>query len=97
MGMTKVQLRPKGTITLPRELRRRYQLAEGEVFTLVDLGGGSFLLTPHVSEVARLGDQVSAILAEEGVSVDEIIDTLDQEREQYYRERYAETKSVSGQ
>jgi bifunctional DNA-binding transcriptional regulator/antitoxin component of YhaV-PrlF toxin-antitoxin module len=79
MGTMTVQLRQKGTITLPRELRRRYQLDDGEVFTLVDLRGGSFLLTPHVSIVAQLGDQVAAILADEGVSADEIINVLDQE------------------
>jgi bifunctional DNA-binding transcriptional regulator/antitoxin component of YhaV-PrlF toxin-antitoxin module len=97
MDPTTVQLRQKGTITLPRELRRRYNLGEGEVFTLVDLGGGSFLLTPRLSTVAQLGDRVASILAEEGVSVDEIIAALDQEREDYYREQYAETKRPSGQ
>ena len=97
MATTTVQLRQKGTITLPRELRRRYNLGEGEVFTLIDLGDGSFLLTPRLSAVARLGDQVAAILTEEGVSADEIIAALDQEREDYYREHYGETRPVSGQ
>ncbi len=86
-----VQIRRKGVITLPVELRRRYDLAVGDIFTLLDLGDGSFLLTPHVSQVARLGDQVSQVMAEESVSLKEMLETLDQERENYYREHYVQT------
>ena len=50
-----VQIRRKGLITLPVELRRQYGLSEGDVFTLVDLGDGSFFLTPRVSQLAHSG------------------------------------------
>ena len=86
-----VQIRRKGVITLPIALRRRYSLDEGDVFTLVDLGDGSFLLTPRVSRVARLGDQTARLMAEEGVTLEEMLEALDQEREAYYREHYAQT------
>jgi len=86
-----VQIRRKGVITLPIELRRQYNLDEGDVFTLVDLGGGSFLLTPRVSQVARLGDQVAWLMEEEGVTLEEMLEALDQEREIYYQEHYAQT------
>lgn len=85
-----VQMRRKGVITLPVELRRQYDLDEGDVFTLVDLGDGSFLLTPRVSQVARLGDQVSRLMAEESVDLEEMLETLEQERETYYREHYGQ-------
>jgi len=88
---TTVQVRRKGLITLPIELRRRYNLDEGDVLTCVDLGEGAFLLTPRVSQVARLGDQVARLMEREGVSLDDVLDTLDQEREDYYREHYAQT------
>lgn len=86
-----VQIRRKGLITLPVELRRQYNLSEGDAFTLMDLGDGSFLLTPRVSQVARLGDQVARLMAEEGVTLEEMLETLDQEREAYYQEHYAWT------
>jgi bifunctional DNA-binding transcriptional regulator/antitoxin component of YhaV-PrlF toxin-antitoxin module len=85
-----VQIRRKGVITLPVELRRRYGLGEGDVFTLMDLGDGSFLLTPRVSQVARLGDQVGRVMAEEGVDLEEMLEALDQERELYYQEHYVQ-------
>ena len=85
-----IQMRRKGIITLPIELRRQYDLDEGDVFTLMDLGDGSFLLTPRVSQVARLGDQVTRLMAEEGVDLEEMLETLEQERETYYREHYGQ-------
>jgi bifunctional DNA-binding transcriptional regulator/antitoxin component of YhaV-PrlF toxin-antitoxin module len=86
-----VQIRRKGLITLPVELRRQYGLGEGDVFTLVDLGDGSFLLTPKVPQVARRGDQVARLMEEEGVTLEEMLEALDEERESYYQEHYAQT------
>ena len=73
---TTVQIRGKGTVTLPIELRRKYNLDEGDIITLIDLGDGSFLLTPIVSKVDRFGDRVAQAMAEEGVSLDEILSAL---------------------
>jgi len=86
---TTIQIRGKGTVTLPVELRRKYGLDQGDIITLIDLGDGSFLLTPIVTKVDRLGDRVAQAIAEEGVSLDEIMTALDEERERYYQERYA--------
>lgn len=90
MTTVTVQIRRRGVLTLPAELRRRYDIDEGDAFTLVDLGEGSFLLTSQVSRVAHLGDQVARLMEEEGVTVDEILETLDEEREAYYREHYVQ-------
>ncbi len=89
MSLT-VQLRKKGSLTLPVEIRNKYDLEEGDVFTLIDFGDGSFILTPRVLQVNRLSDRVAMILEEEGVSLDELINTLHEERENYYHDHYAE-------
>lgn len=85
-----IQIRQKGVITIPVELRRKYGLSEGDIFTLVDLGEGAFILTPGSSEVARLGDQVAKILREEGVSTEDLLRALEEEREEYYKEKYVQ-------
>jgi AbrB family looped-hinge helix DNA binding protein len=84
-----IQIRKKGSITLPAELRSKYGLDEGDVFTLIDLGDGSFLLTPRLSQVNRSGDRVAEILAEKDVSLDDLLKTLDEERDRYYQDHYA--------
>ena len=89
MTMT-IQIRKKGGLSLPVEFRDKYNLNEGDVFTLIDLGDGSFLLTPRISQVNRLGDRVSEILEAEEVSLEDLLKTLAEEREDYYRDHYAE-------
>jgi bifunctional DNA-binding transcriptional regulator/antitoxin component of YhaV-PrlF toxin-antitoxin module len=89
MSAITIQVRKKGNITLPMDLRTKYKVNEGDIFTLIDMGDGSFMLTPRISQVNRLGDRVAEILSEEGVSLDDLLSTLDEEREQYYREHYA--------
>jgi AbrB family looped-hinge helix DNA binding protein len=88
---TTIQIRKKGSLTLPKELRNKYKLDEGDVFTVIDLEDGSFLLTPRVSQINRLGDRVSELLSEEGVSLDDLLSTLDAEREDYYHDHYAKS------
>lgn len=87
---TTIQLRGKGTLTLPVELRRKYGLQEGDALTLIDLGEGSFLLTPQLTQLDRLGDRVAQALADEGLTLEDILLTLREERERYYHERYVE-------
>lgn len=84
-----IQIRQKGLITLPVAIRRQYDLSEGDVFTLVDLGDGSFLLTPQVSQLAGLGDRVARLMKDEGVTTEEMLEALEEERETYYQEHYA--------
>jgi bifunctional DNA-binding transcriptional regulator/antitoxin component of YhaV-PrlF toxin-antitoxin module len=89
MAANKIQIRKNGSLTLPGELREKYGLNEGDVFTLIDLGDGSFLLTPQLSQVNMFGNRVAHILEEGEVSLDELLSGLDEERQSYYREHYA--------
>lgn len=89
MANNTIQVRKKGNFTLPMDLRAKYGVDEGDIFTLIDMGDGSFLLTPRISQVNRLGDRVAEMLGAEGVSLDDLLRTLDDERERYYQERYA--------
>ena len=82
MTTTTVHIQRRGTFALPVELRRQYNLNQGDAFTLVDLGG-AFLLTPQVSRMTRLGGQLAHLMDKEGVSLEEMLETLDQERETY--------------
>lgn len=88
---TTLQIRSKGSLTLPAELRRKYGINEGDVMTLVDLGDGAFVLYPGLTAVDRLGDRVAQLMAEEDISLDEVLEALDEERQRYYQERYVAT------
>jgi len=86
--MTTVQMRGKGTITFPAKLRTKYKLQEGEVFTIIDLGEGTFLLKPMVSQVNKLSNRIAKRLKEENVTLDDLLQALDEERKIYYQENY---------
>ena len=81
--MTTIQIRAKGLVTLPVELRRKYGLQEGDVLSLIDLGDGCILLSPKISQVARLGDEVARIISAKGISTEEMFQALEEERERY--------------
>ncbi|GAB4497516.1 MAG: hypothetical protein OHK003_06390 [Anaerolineales bacterium] len=86
--MTKVQLRSKGTITFPASFRKKYGLEEGEVFRLIDVGDGSFFLVPMESKVMKSADKVAKKLKEANVSLEDLLEILDEERRNYYKEHY---------
>lgn len=70
-------------------LRNKYGLDEGDVFTVIDMGDGSFMLTPRLSKINRLGERVSKVLDSEGLSLDDLLTNLDEERENYYHDYYS--------
>ena len=83
MSAMNVKLRRKGVFTLPASLRRKYGFKDNDTFALEDLGNGCFMLVPQFSRVARLGDQVAQVMAEEGVSFEEMLQALDEARQDY--------------
>jgi len=83
---TTVQMRAKGSLTIPSDLRQKYGFEEGDVFTLVELGDGSFILTPRLSIVPKLVAEMEAIRAEAGVTLDDLLSGLPEVRRQLYAE-----------
>jgi bifunctional DNA-binding transcriptional regulator/antitoxin component of YhaV-PrlF toxin-antitoxin module len=87
---TTIQLRSKGTLTIPSDVRERYAFEEGDVFSLVDLGDGSLLLVPRVSMVPKLVAEIEALRIEAGLSVEDMLADLPAIRQAVYRERYGD-------
>ena len=55
-----VQVRGRGTLTLPASLRAKYRLDEGDPLTLVDLDG-AVLLSPRFLVVPRLAAEMERL------------------------------------
>lgn len=83
-----VQVRQRGTLTLPAELREKYGIQPGDTFRLVDLDG-IFVLTPMVTIVPELAREIERARLEAGLSTEELLSGLREQRERYYRENYA--------
>ena len=82
-----VQVRKRGVFTLPAELRQKYGIEEGDVFRLVDLDG-IFVITPMMPMVPELAREIERLRQEAGLSIEELLASLRQERERTYQEKY---------
>jgi bifunctional DNA-binding transcriptional regulator/antitoxin component of YhaV-PrlF toxin-antitoxin module len=87
-----IQIRKRGVLTLPSELREKYTIQEGDTYRLVDMDG-IFVLTPMVPMVPELAREIERIRQESGLSLEELLDGLKEEREQYYQEKYESSQS----
>jgi AbrB family looped-hinge helix DNA binding protein len=81
--VTTIHIRSKGTITIPTELRNKYGLKEGEVLNIIDLGNGSFLLSPRRSRVDEIADKICVDLEAKGESLESMLTTLREVRKEY--------------
>jgi bifunctional DNA-binding transcriptional regulator/antitoxin component of YhaV-PrlF toxin-antitoxin module len=74
-----VQLRQRGVLTLPRKLREKYGLEEGDPLTIVDLEG-MLLLNPKPSVLPKLAAEFDRLRRKAGVSVKDLMDGLPRQR-----------------
>ena len=89
---TVIQVRSRGVITLPSELREKYGIESGDIFRLVDLDG-VFVLTPIVPMVPELAREIERIRLEAGLSTEELLQGLREQRERYNQEKYGTGKA----
>ena len=68
---TTIQIRQRGTLTLPAALREKYGLGDGDPLTLVDLDG-AILLTPKVLTVPRLAEQLERLRRKKGLELKDL-------------------------
>jgi AbrB family looped-hinge helix DNA binding protein len=82
MNTTTIQLRKRGTITLPVTIREKYRLEEGDPLTLIDLGEGVFL-SPKRSLLPKLAQEIERLRQKHGVSTEELIAGVAEQRAKY--------------
>jgi AbrB family looped-hinge helix DNA binding protein len=82
-----VQVRQRGTLTLPAGLREKYGIQPGDTFRLIDLDG-VLVLTPMVTMVPELAREIERARLEAGLTTEELLGALREQRERYHRENY---------
>ncbi len=80
-----IQVRNRGVITLPAELREKYGIENGAILRLVDLDG-VFVLTPMVPMVPELAREIEKARLEAGLTIEQVIQGVREQREQYHRD-----------
>ncbi len=87
--MTSVQVRQRGTLTLPIDVRERYNIQAGDTYRMLDLDG-VLIFTPMAPMVPELAREIERTRIASGLTVEELLVSLREEREQYYAEKYGE-------
>jgi AbrB family looped-hinge helix DNA binding protein len=90
---TTILVRQRGTLTLPAELRDKYRIRAGDTIRVVDLDG-ILVLTPMVAIVPELAREIEQARLAAGLSVEELLGALREQRERYYRENYADASAT---
>ena len=86
---TTVQVRQRGNLTLPADLRERYGIEPGDTFRILDLDG-IFVLTPMVPMVPELAREIERMRIEAGLDTAELLVALCEERARYVAETYGD-------
>lgn len=86
---TTVQVRQRGNLTLPADLRERYGIEPGDTFRIVDLDG-IFVLTPMAPMVPELAREIERARLEAGIDTAELLAALREERVRYVAETYGD-------
>jgi AbrB family looped-hinge helix DNA binding protein len=89
-----IRVAKRGTVTLPKALRDRYQIKEGDSLTLLDLDG-VFVVSRGRSRVDELADKIGYALREQGETLESMLTVLREERARVIAEQYPEAKDFS--
>ena len=80
MTIAAVELAQRGQLTIPKSLRDRYALKEGQKMSVVDIGG-VFLLSPRQLRVDASADALRDGLLAAGVTLEDMLTDLRRRRE----------------
>jgi bifunctional DNA-binding transcriptional regulator/antitoxin component of YhaV-PrlF toxin-antitoxin module len=88
----KSQIRGRGQLTIPKKVREKGALYDGEAVSIIPIGD-SILVTPRKLELDEARLQLGRIMKASGVTFEELIEGLDDERRALFEETYGDKKS----
>jgi bifunctional DNA-binding transcriptional regulator/antitoxin component of YhaV-PrlF toxin-antitoxin module len=85
--MNTVTVRQRGEITLPKVVRDTCHVGPGTTFSVVPVGD-VIVLIKGSSPVSEAVAQLEHLREAAGLTTEQMLEGLDEERERYYREHY---------
>lgn len=67
---------------MPKKIREKYRLNEGDPVTLIDLGEG-ILISPKSTTIPKLAGELESLMEEQGLSLEELLKSVTEERAHY--------------
>lgn len=82
------EVKGRGQITIPKKLRDQYCLSEGSQLAVIPLGK-AILLAPRPLPLDEARKKLITIMRDSGISLEELLKGLDEEREKIAKKRYS--------
>jgi AbrB family looped-hinge helix DNA binding protein len=82
-----VRVRKRGQFTIPAEIRHQMGIEEGDVFSLIRLGD-TLVATRKKLVAPEVAAAIEGLMREQGVTLGDLLDGLEKQREVYVREKY---------
>ena len=87
------RVQKKGQVTIPAEMRDKLGLKEGDLVAFIETDDG-ILISPQEVLAMRALDRIGAALKEQGISLDELIESGREERSKIIKEKYDLSEEV---
>lgn len=81
------EIRERGQLTIPKKIREMSQMEEGQVVSIVPVGN-AIIISPKRLQLGEARNQIKKILKATGLSPDEVLSGLDEERTALFGELY---------
>ena len=81
------EIRERGQLTIPKKIREMSHMEEGQVVSIVPVGD-AIIISPKRLQLGEARNQIKKILKATGLSSDEVLSGLDEERAALFGELY---------
>jgi AbrB family looped-hinge helix DNA binding protein len=81
------EIKSRGQLTIPKKIRVMSHLEEGQVVSIIPVGD-SVIITPKKLELDEARREIKRILKASGLSPEDLLAGLKEEREKVYQEAY---------
>lgn len=81
------EIKSRGQLTIPKKIRVMSHLEEGQIVSIIPVGD-SVIVTPRRLELDDARREIKRILKETGISPEDLLSSLKEERERLYQETY---------
>jgi antitoxin PrlF len=92
---TFVRIQSHGQITLPADVRKRLGLKAGDLVAIKETPEGVLLIPRGIAAIKALED-IGIALKERGLTLEDMIESGREIREELYREQYGHSYTLSG-
>ena len=81
------EIKSRGQLTIPKKIRELSRLEEGQAVSIIPVGD-SVIITPKRLDLDDARREIKKILKAAGVSPEDLLAGLNEEREKLYQETY---------